>query len=111
MSLNDTHCHLVKDIIEVFNQMEKELPGEGWIYKAETLEHIEKEMGYRVPKKQVMKSGVTCCGTCGHRVKDKYTYCNHCGQAQIFINKKEDKKHEQSGITRNCGRSLTGEVQ
>lgn len=86
MSLNETHCHLVKKIIEVFKQMEKEQPGEGWICKAETLEHIDKEMEYRIPKKQVMKSGVTCCGTCGHRVKTKYTYCNHCGQAQIFIN-------------------------
>ena len=111
MSLNWEHHRLVKNIIDFLNYMEKDEPGEGWIYKAETLEHIEKEMGYRIPKKQVMKSGVTCCGTCGHRVKNKYTYCNHCGQAQIFINKKEDNRHEQSGITRNCGWSLTGEVQ
>lgn len=43
---------------------------------------IVKEMAYRFPKEQVVKSGVVCCGTCGHRVKAGYTYCNHCGQKQ-----------------------------
>ena len=42
---------------------------------------------YRKAKAQVIKSGVTCCGTCGHRVKKGYTYCNHCGQKQL---KKEE---------------------
>lgn len=42
---------------------------------------------YRIAKPQVMKSGVMCCGTCGHRVKKGYTYCNHCGQRQL---KKEE---------------------
>lgn len=111
MSFHWTHRRIVEDLIRFFKQMEREEPGEGWICKADSLALIEKEMDYRIPKQQVMKSGVTCCGTCGHRVKTKYTYCNHCGQAQIFIKKKEDKKHEQSGITRNCGRSLTREVQ
>ena len=42
---------------------------------------------YRIEKKPVIKSGVVCCGTCGHRVKKGYTYCNHCGQKQL---KKEE---------------------
>lgn len=94
-SLNLINRNMVKNLIKLFKQMEIEQPGEGWICKADSLAHIEKEMAYRIPKKQVMKSGVTCCGTCGHRVKDKYTYCNHCGQAQIFINKKEVMQHDK----------------
>lgn len=37
---------------------------------------------YRQAKAQIFKSGVACCGTCGHRVKKGYTFCNHCGQRQ-----------------------------
>lgn len=88
MSLNWTHHHLVKNIIKFFEQMDREQPDEGWGCKADSLERIDKEMEYRTPKQQVIKSGVVCCGTCGHRVKDGYTYCNHCGQEQISIYKK-----------------------
>ena len=55
---------------------------QGWIEKGQMLGKATQELSYRLNKPQIVKNGVTCCGTCGHRVKDGYTYCNHCGQRQ-----------------------------
>lgn len=88
MSLNWTHHHLLNKLIDFFEQMDREQPDKSWLCKAYSLELIDKEIEYRMPKEQVVKSGVVCCGTCGHRIKDGYTYCNHCGQKQISIYEK-----------------------
>lgn len=87
--IKESDQRLINKLAEFFQQHDREQPGEGWICKANAMERVSEEMNFRIPKQQVIKSGVVCCGTCGHRVKDGYTYCNHCGQEQLPINKKE----------------------
>ena len=73
---------LIEQLHKHFEQMNWQDPGKGWIFDVYTMEKAYTAMKYREEKPQVIKSGVVCCGTCGHRVKDGYTYCNHCGQKQ-----------------------------
>lgn len=92
MNTRDTNINigdiaLVENLHKFFMQMDEQDPGEGWNFKAFTMEKTLTAMKYREEKPQVIKSGVVCCGTCGHRVKDGYTYCNHCGQKQGKLEK------------------------
>lgn len=70
-----------------FKDLDKKQPDKGWLDKVKALEKVIAELSYRLSKPQIIKSGVVCCGTCGHRVKDGYTYCNHCGQKQGKLEK------------------------
>lgn len=87
---------MLKTLAAWFWQWGKVTPNEGWATKAAALEEVAEELSYRDEKQQIIKSGVTCCGTCGHRVKDRYTYCNHCGQKQLLIG--EGGKHIGNNI-------------
>ena len=88
MIIRESDLSLINKLMEFFERMDRDQPGEGWIFKAITMEKAVNELPYRMPKSQVIKSGVVCCGTCGHRVKDGYTYCNHCGQEQGRLEKR-----------------------
>ena len=73
---------MLENLRTYFKYLDTRQPGKGWADKAKALEKVIAELSYRLNKPQIVKNGVTCCGTCGHRVKDGYTYCNHCGQKQ-----------------------------
>lgn len=73
---------MLENLQTFFIGLDYKQPGKGWLEKARTIGKATKELSYRLNKPQIVKNGVTCCGTCGHRVKDGYTYCNHCGQRQ-----------------------------
>lgn len=73
---------MLENLQKYFICLDARQPDKGLADKAKTLEKVIAELSYRLSKPQIIKSGVVCCGTCGHRVKDGYTYCNHCGQKQ-----------------------------